>query len=66
MSIHNESVLSFFKMNINNKYVKKFIEELNKELGFDYLEYLEENVGDDASFTMNELLLIREGKLTAT
>jgi len=64
--IHNEVVLTFFRMNKNNEHVKEFLKGLNEELDFDYLEYLEENIGDDASFTMKELILIKEGKVTVT
>ncbi len=63
--IHNEAVLAFMQMHKDNPNVQRFlakqklaIEELNKELGTkyqDYFDYLEDNIGDDADFTMDEL-----------
>ena len=63
--IHNEAVLAFLQAHKDNPNMQRFlakqklaIEELNKELGAeykDYLDYLEDNVGDDADFTMDEL-----------
>ena len=63
--IHNETVLGFLKAHRDNKNIKRFLREqqemidkINKELGTDYrdyLSYLEDNIGDDASFTMEEL-----------
>jgi len=61
--IHNESVLTFLKANLRNKHVKAFLKAINKELGEDYLSYLENNIGDDASFTMKKLKAIKSGKL---
>jgi len=37
---------------------QEMIDRINKELGTDYrdyLSYIEDNIGDDASFTMEEL-----------
>lgn len=63
--IHNETVLEFLKEHSDNKGIKEFItgeqgsiEALNKTFGTtykNYLDYLEDNIGDDASFTMDEL-----------
>jgi len=63
--IHNETVLGFIKAHRDNPNIKRFIKEqkemidrINKELGADYkdyLSYLEDNIGDDASFTIEEL-----------
>ncbi|MHC4328246.1 MAG: hypothetical protein ACYSWW_09025 [Planctomycetota bacterium] len=63
--IHNETVLAFLRAHKHNPNVQRFlakqklaIEELNKELGTEYknyLDYLEDNIGDDADFTMDEL-----------
>ena len=63
--IHNETVLAFLKAHQDEPGVRRFIQEqdkqvkaLNRELGTrheGYLEYLEENIGDDASFTLEEL-----------
>ncbi|MGB6919249.1 MAG: hypothetical protein WBF96_12070 [Phycisphaerae bacterium] len=63
--IHNETVLAFLKAHEDMPGVKRFIQEqdkqvkaLNRELGTryeGYLEYLDENIGDDASFTLEEL-----------
>ena len=63
--IHNEAVLVFLNLHKENPNIKRFIKEqqkdinnLNKELNEnykDYLDYLESNIGDDASFTMDEL-----------
>ena len=70
--IHNETVLAFLKEHNNHPNVKHFLRKqnhmmhvMNKELGTDYkgyLDYLQANIGDDASFTMDELeaLLVRE------
>ena len=70
--IHNETVLEFLKEHSDNEGVKELIkdeqesiETLNKEFETtykDYFDYLEDNIGDDADFTMDELkaLLKRE------
>jgi len=65
MHLHNTDVLTYLKAHIDNPGVRTFIEaqqeqidELNNEFGDDYkdyLDYLEGNIGDDASFTMDEL-----------
>lgn len=58
--VHNEAVLAFLKAYQDEPGVKRFLAEqdqqiraLNRELGTryeGYLEYLEANIGDDASF----------------
>jgi len=63
--IHNETVLGFLKVHRDNPNIKRFIKEqqtmidrINKESEADYkdyLSYLEDNIGDDASFTIDEL-----------
>ena len=63
--IHNETVLAFLKAHEGEPGVQRFIQEqdkqvkaLNRELGTryeGYLDYLEANIGDDASFTLEEL-----------
>ena len=63
--IHNETVLAFLKEHKDNPNVKDFlrkqnqaIDVMNKESGTDYksyLDYLEANIGDDASFTVKQL-----------
>ncbi len=63
--IHNEAVLAFLQAHKDNSNVQRFLakqkeamEALNKELGTrykDYFDYLEDNVGDDADLTMDEL-----------
>ena len=65
MHLHNSDVLTFLKLNIDNPNIEKFlkkqkqiIEITNDKCGTDYtdyLDYLEANIGDDASFTMDEL-----------
>ena len=65
MDLHNSDVLTFLKLHIDNPNIKVFLEKqkkiidsMNKKCGTgyaDYLGYLEENIGDDASFTMDEL-----------
>ena len=48
---------------------KKEIKELNKELGDnykDYFDYLEANVGDDASFTLDELNALLKPRFEVT
>ena len=66
--IHNEAVLAFMQAHKDNPNVQRFlaeqklaIEELNKEFGAeykDYLDYLNDNIGDDADFTMDELKVL--------
>ena len=63
--IHNEAVLAFLQTHKDNLNVQRFLakqkpatEALNRELGTqyrDYLDYLADNIGDDADFTMDEL-----------
>ena len=63
--IHNEAVLAFLMAHQDNPNVKRFIgkqdeavREANNELGAShggYIDYLVANIGDDASFTMDEL-----------
>jgi len=63
--IHNETVLSFIKIHKDNINMQRFLKKedeairaMNKELDTDYedyLDYLEANIGDDASFTLEEL-----------
>jgi hypothetical protein len=65
MHLHNSDVLTFLKLHIDNpnianflKRQKQIIKAMNKKCGTnyaDYLDYLEENIGDDASFTVDEL-----------
>jgi hypothetical protein len=67
MDIHNEYLLGWLKANEKDANVKKFKEELDKgvkKLGYNsYILYLEDNIGDDASFTVKELEDIKKGKL---
>jgi len=68
MHLHNSDVLVFLKLHVDNPNIASFlksqkpeIEEMNKEPGTDYtdyLDYLEANIGDDASFTMDELMAL--------
>jgi len=70
--IHNEIVLVFFKEHQDNLNVQGFLKkqdkeiaEMNKALGTKYqgyLNYLEANIGDDASFTMEELKVLLRPK----
>ncbi len=71
--IHNEAVLVFLEAHKDNPNVQRFlakqklgIEELNTELGTKYkgyLDYLKDNIGDDADFTMDELkALLKPGR----
>jgi len=65
MHLHNSDVLTFLKLHMDNPNIENFlkrqkqiIESMNKKCGTDYadyLDYLEANIGDDASFTMDEL-----------
>jgi len=63
--IHNEAVLAFMQMHKDNPNVQRLlakknraIEALNREIDTaykDYFDYLEDNIGDDADYTMDEL-----------
>jgi len=63
--IHNETVLAFLQAHKANPNVQRFlakqnkeIQAMNKSLGTDYkdyFDYIEDNIGDDADFTMDEL-----------
>jgi len=65
MHLHNSDVLTFLKLHSDNQEVRTFIEAQQKEIDGlnnefnddykDYLDYLERNIGDDASFTIDEL-----------
>ena len=61
--IHNESVHTFFKMNGQNRKVKLALQELDKSVKGSYMDYLEENIGDDAILTLQDLSKIMRGKL---
>ena len=66
MDIHNEYLKGWLQANEKNKNVGKFIKELDKSVADEnknYYEYLDENIGDDASFTIEELEKIKKGKL---
>ena len=68
LDIHNEYLLGWLQANENNPFVKKFKAELDKsvadtEYWDDYYDYLEDNIGDDASFTVSELEKIKKGNL---
>jgi hypothetical protein len=62
--LHNSDVLTFLRIHINNPKVRQhikdqqeWIDDLN-ERGFnykDFLDYLEKNIGGDASYTEEEL-----------
>jgi len=66
--IHNEAVLAFLQAHRNNQNVQRFlvkqkqqIQAMNKSLGTDYkdyFDYLEDNIGDDADFTMDDLKVL--------
>ena len=68
MHLHNSDVLTFLKLHMDNPNIENFlkrqkqiIESMNKKCGTDYadyLDYLEANIGDDASFTMDELKML--------
>lgn len=70
--IHNEVVLAFLQAHKDNPNVQRFlakqkraIEALNKEIDTeykDYFDYLEDNIGDDADFTMDELKALLKPK----
>ena len=63
--IHNEAVLAFLTAHKDHPNIerllakqKRAIEAMNKSLGTeygDYLDYLEQNIGDDGSWTVGEL-----------
>jgi len=63
--IHNETVLAFLKAHRENRSIQRFLAEqkraiqaMNRSLGTryrDYLEYLEDNSGDDADWSIDEL-----------
>lgn len=63
--IHNEAVLAFLMAHQDNENVRRFIRKqdqevrvMNNEFGTSYggyIDYLAANIGDDASFTMDEL-----------
>ena len=65
MHLHNSDVLTFLKLHMDNpntgsflRKKKQIIDAMNKKCGTNYtnyLDYLEANIGDDASFTMEEL-----------
>ena len=65
MNLHNSDVLTFLKLHMNNPNIENFlniqkqmIDSMNDKYGIDhtdYLDYLEANIDDDASFTMDEL-----------
>jgi len=70
--IHNEVVPAFLQAHKDNPNVQRFlakqkraIEALNKEIGTeykDYFDYLEDNIGDDADFAMDELKALLKPK----
>ena len=70
--IHNEAVLVFLQAHKDNPNVQRFLAEqkqqiqaMNKSLGAeykDYFDYLEDNIGDDADFTMDELKALLKPK----
>jgi len=63
--IHNETVLAFLKAHSENLNIQQFLAEqkraiqaMNRSLGTryrDYLDYLEDNSGDDADWSIDEL-----------
>lgn len=65
MHLHNSDVLSFLQLHKSNPKIKAFmkhrqeeINQTNQELDEDYkdyFDYLERNIGDDASYTIEEL-----------
>ena len=57
MDIHNEYLKGWLQANEKNKNVGKFIKELDKSVADEnknYYEYLDENIGDDASFSLKK------------
>ena len=65
MHLHNSDVLTFLELHRDNPNIESFMESqkriiasMNRKCGTDYIDYfdyLEANIGDDASFTMDEL-----------
>ncbi len=74
--IHNEAVLAFLHAYKNNSNVQRFlakqkqmIEAMNQSLGTeykDYFDYLEDNIGDDAGFTTDELKALLQPRFEVT
>lgn len=74
--IHNETVLMFLREHKDNPRIREFLKQQDKEIAetneaFDenyknYLDYLEMNIGDDASFTMDELKDLLEPRFNAS
>ena len=70
--VHNEVVLAFLQTHTDNPNVQRFlakqkqkINAINKSLSTDYkdyFDYLEDNIGDDADFTMEELKALLKPK----
>ena len=69
--IHNETVLAFLLAHIEHPNVQRFlnqqkheIQEMNQSLGTnykDYIDYLEDNIGDDADWSIDQLkVLLRQ------
>ena len=65
MHLHNSDVLTFLELHRDNPNIESFLESqkriiasMNRKCGTDYtdyFDYLRANIGDDASFTMDEL-----------
>jgi len=55
MHLHNSNILSFLNIHKDSFKVKIHIRKMNEQLKQDYLQYLEENIGDDANYTNEEL-----------
>jgi hypothetical protein len=74
--IHNEAVLTFLQAHKDNSNVqrllakkKRAVEALNREIGTaykDYFDYLEDNIGDAADYTMDELKALLEPERSRT
>ena len=74
--IHNEAVLAFLHAHEDNPNVQRFLvkqkqamDAMNKSLGTeykDYFDYLEDNIGDDADFTMDELKALLRPRFAVT
>jgi len=71
--LHNSDVVTFLSEHKENPNIKKFLEqmqeeivaELNEEFGTEYqnyIHYLNESSGDDASYTIKDLIAIKKGK----
>lgn len=60
--LRNDRVLAWMKSQLDNEHVQKFLDVMKPEVG-DYLEYLEENSDDDASWTWEELNALKKGRL---